>query len=240
VSDRKAERSRRPAIRKAMDRARPASRFRGEARHGLGSSVTTIWGESMIVCSTPRCGGTVFCLDKARETGAAFVGELSTGFVKGLGSFGNMKQQNHETGYQPTYSLDEYLSYLQDLASPGRIFLVNGSVSFALPMASYCLATRNMQRAYRSFADLIIRSVPAGNSPEAILASVARFTEWQRQTNLLIRRFCERAGRPLLYFEDRYQSKGSFPHFEGFPLRSRLEAFFDSLEALDRKALAAV
>lgn len=190
----------------------------------------------MIVCATPRCGGTIFCIEKARETGATFVGELSAGYVREMAALPGAKQQNHETGYQPQYTLEEYLSYLQDLTSPGRIFLVNGSVSLALPMASHHIATRNMQRAYRSLADLLIRSMPAGYAPEAMLGTISRFTGWQRQTNLLITRFCQQTGKKLLYFEDLYRSKGSFPYFDGFPLRDRLERYFAGLEDLDRQA----
>ena len=182
----------------------------------------------MIVCATPRCGGTIFCIDKAKETGASFLGELSPDYIKGLGRYGSLKQANHETAYQPIYELDEYLSQLQHVLSPDKIYLINESVSLALPSSSFRIATRNLDRAFRSMADLVIRSTPA-ETPEMVYLIAARFCRTQLESNILITRYSEMTGKPLIYYEDLYKSKGSYPNFESFSQRGRLEHLFAQL-----------
>ena len=124
----------------------------------------------MIVCATPRCGGTVFCIEKAAETGATFVGELSPDYIKGTGRYGGLKQANHETAFQPLFELDDYITHLGHVHDPDRIYLVNEAVSLALPASSFRIATRNLDRAFRSMADLVVRSM-AGENPEWFFSS---------------------------------------------------------------------
>ena len=182
----------------------------------------------MLVCATPRCGGTIFCIDKAREIGASFMGELSPEYIKGLGMYGSLKEKNHETSYQPLFELDEFLTHLEHIHSPNRIYLVNEFVSLALTSASFCLVTRKLDRAFRSMADLVIRSTP-GETAEMVYLITSRFCRTQLESNILITRHCEMTGKPLFYFEDLYKSKGSYPHFEAFPQRKKLEELFIQL-----------
>jgi hypothetical protein len=190
----------------------------------------------MIVCATPRCGGTIFCLDKAKETGTSFVGELSPDYIKDLGRYGSLKQANHETAYQPQFELDEFLSHLEEVSSPDKIYLINDSVSLALPLSSFRIATRNMNRAFRSMADLVIRST-RGEAPDVAYLIAARFCRNQLMSNILITRYSQMTGKPLLYYEDLYKSKGSYPHFEAFPQRDKLELLFTQLVKIEGERL---
>lgn len=186
----------------------------------------------MIVCATPRCGGTIFCIDKAVEIGGSFMGELSPVHIKDLGAFGDIKQKNHETGFQPVYDIDEYFSHLDDVDNPRRIYLVNDAVTLALPKSEYRIATRQIDRALCSLADLVIRSRPA-ESPEKLLFTIAWVCRALVVTNVLITRYCMLTGKQLLYFEDMYSRKTSYPNLERFSLRCRLEDVFSNLAGLD-------
>jgi len=185
----------------------------------------------MIVCATPRCGGTVFCIEKAAETGARFVGELSPDYIRGLGRYGSLKQSNHETSYQPQFELDDYIGHLDHLHAPDRIYLVNEAVSLALTSSSFRIATRNLDRAFRSMADLVIRSM-ADEPAEMVFFVAARFCWTLLESNTLITRYCETSGKPLLYFEDLYKSKGAYPNLDAFSQRERLEQLFAYLGTL--------
>ena len=185
----------------------------------------------MIVCATPRCGGTIFCIDKAAETGATFVGELSPDYIKGIGRYGGLKQANHEAAYQPQFELDDYITHLGHVHASDRIYLVNEAVSLALPSSSFRIATRNLDRAFRSMADLVIRST-AGEDPNMVFFIAARFCRTQLESNTLITRYCEMTGKPLVYYEDLYTSKGTYPNFESFVQRDRLEQVFVQLGKL--------
>jgi hypothetical protein len=191
----------------------------------------------MIVCATPRCGGTIFCLEKARETGNSFVGELSPGYIKGLGRYGDLKMANHETGYQPEFELDDFLSHLQQVQSPHKIYLINESVSLALPLSSFRIATRNLPRAFRSMADLVIRSMP-GNNPDAVYRIAAHSCRAQLESNILITRYSQMTGNSLVYYEDIYRSKGEYPFFDAFSQRERLEQFFGQLTRIEGEKLS--
>jgi hypothetical protein len=185
----------------------------------------------MIVCATPRCGGTIFCIDKAAETGATFVGELSPDYIKGIGRYGSLKQANHETSYQPQFELDDYIQHLGHVHAPDRIYLVNEAVSLALPSSSFRVATRNLDRAFRSMADLVIRST-ADEDPQMVFFIAARFCRTLLESNTLITRYCELTGKPLVIYEEHYTSKGLYPNFDAFVQRDRLEQVFAHLQTL--------
>jgi hypothetical protein len=179
----------------------------------------------MIVCATPLCGGTIFCIDKAKETGASFMGELSPEYIKGMGRYGRLKEINHEAAYQPLYELDDYLAHLEHVHSANRIYLVNEFVSLALTSSCFRIVTRDLDRAFRSMADLVIRST-LSETAEMVYQITSRFCRTQLESNVLITRYSEMTGKPLFCFEDIYKSKGSYPHFESFAQRERLEKLF--------------
>lgn len=187
----------------------------------------------MIICATMRCGGTIFCIEKAAEIGGQFVGELSPAYINGLGIFGTKKQENHETGYQPVFELDEYVSHINDLTAPDKLYLINNdAISSALQWSTYRIATRNMARAQRSMADLFIRS-NAGVDAENVFFRIARICQTQLEGNILIRRYCELTGKPLIFYEDHYTSKPSYPNLDRFPLKDRVEKYFEHLARID-------
>ena len=182
----------------------------------------------MIVCATPRCGGTIFCITKAAEIGATFIGELSAEYITGMGRYRDIKQKHHETSFQPTFALDDYLEHLHQINAPDKIYLINESVSLALPASSFRIATRNLDRAFRSMADLVIRATGA-MPPDIVFNNAARLCRAQLESNVLIRRYCEVTGKPLIWFEDQYKSKDFYPHFDAFSKRERLENLFEQL-----------
>ena len=164
------------------------------------------------------------------------MGELSPDYIKGLGRYGSLKQANHETAYQPLFELDDYLTHLDHVLSPDKIYLVNESVSLALTSSSFRVATRNLDRAFRSMADLVIRSTP-GETPEMVYLIAARFCRTQLESNVLIMRYSEMTGKPFVYYEELYKSKGSYPHFDSFAQRERLELLFTQFIRVEAEKL---
>ena len=190
----------------------------------------------MIVCATPRCGGTIFCINKAAEIGATFVGELHAEYITGMGRYGNIKQKHHETAFQPTFALDDYLAHVHQINAADKIYLINASVSLALPNSSFRIATRNLDRAFRSMADFVIRSTP-GLPADTVSSFVARFCRAQFESNVLIRRYCEVTAKPLIWFEDHYKSSGAYPNFSAFSQRAKLEILFQNLRNMENQQL---
>lgn len=158
-------------------------------------------------------------------------GLFSPDSIKGIGRYGGLKQANHETAYQPEFELDDYITHLGHVHAPDRIYLVNEAVSLALPSSSFRIATRKLDRAFRSMADLVIRST-AGENPDMVFFIAARFCRTLLESNTLITRYCELTGKPLVIYEDRYTSKGVYPNFDSFVQRDRLEQVFVQLGKL--------
>lgn len=192
----------------------------------------------MIVCATPRCGGTIFCINKAAEIRSDFIGELSPNYIMGIGSYGQLKQIHHETSHQPVFEVDDYVAHLQQVLSHDKIYLINNdqAISLSLHASSFRVATRNLDRAFRSMADLVIRS-SLGATPDTVCNTVARFCKSQLVSNVLITRYCEATGKPLVWFEDHYKSKDSYSYFESFAQRKKLETFFLMLVSMEQKLM---
>lgn len=186
----------------------------------------------MIVCATPRCGGTIFSLNKASELGIVFSGELNVAYVRGLGQYGHRKASYHETGFQPEYSLADYVAHLTSLTAPDRLYLINEHVGPALPLSSFRIAARDVMRAFRSGADLVIRSTP-DKDPGLQFDLIAGFCRAQLETNLLITHFCRQTGNDLQFFEDILSSRPSYPHLESYAQLRRLEKYFSYLRHLE-------
>jgi hypothetical protein len=190
----------------------------------------------VIVCATPRCGGTIFSINKAAELGIQFSGELSTAYVTGLGNYGSRKKIFHETHFQTEYSLQNYVEHLRNLTAPDRLFLINANVGLALPLSSFRIATRDIMRAFRSMADLVIRSYQDRSLDEQY-EIVTRFCRLQLEANLLITEYCRLTGSDLQFFEDLFTSKVEYPHLEAFPHLRRLEKYFSYLKHIEKVQL---
>lgn len=176
----------------------------------------------MIVCATPRCGGTIFCIEKAKMTGAQFYGELSMLWVQGIAPDPGAKARLHETGFQPTFTLNDYVSHLAQVDDPAKIYLVNSQVSFALPQASHFISTRDLYRACVSLSNIMLQA--RQELPDnARAAFVMQHVTQQILTDRLIRGFCAHKGITPLIYEDMYKSKTQYAAFERFRLRNALD-----------------
>ncbi len=157
------------------------------------------------------------------------MGEINPSYIKDVGDFGNIKEKYHETKFQPTYSIDQYIDYICDLNSDRNIFLVNLNVSLVLPISKYKIATKNIDRALRSMADFIIKSTPE-LSPSQQLSIISNLCRSQIETNYIITKYCERTGDELTLYENLYVSKKNYEYLDMHEKKSSIYNFIRYLK----------
>lgn len=110
----------------------------------------------MLVAALPRCGATKYCLDLQESTGLEFIGELNPIYLDQYSD--TAKRDNHETRFQPLYSIDKFVEALTDHSN--YIVLVNQSPHLVLHNSDYLVLRRNMYNAFLSQANFFIKCRP--------------------------------------------------------------------------------
>lgn len=110
----------------------------------------------MIVCAMPRCGATAYCLDRSKETGLEFVGELNPIYIDSYGD--SAKQQHHETGFQPLYSAPKYCDVI--LNPDKYIVLINQSPHLAVHDSDVVMLRKNIDDMFLSQANFFVKCRP--------------------------------------------------------------------------------
>ena len=177
----------------------------------------------MIVVAAPRSGGTIYCIGLAQQLQVPFAGEISWRWVEGLSGDSKAKQQLHETGNQPVYSLPQYLEHVEDIAAGGSkaVYLINAQVELALPLADRFLLRRDAPAACMSLADVMLKAGSAVNE-QALLQHIYSSIDELLRTHRLIAAFAQRHDRQIEYFEDLFTSKGEYATLNAHPLAKKV------------------
>jgi hypothetical protein len=177
----------------------------------------------MIVCAAPRSGGTIFCIELARELGIRFEGELNILHADEIRQHSPLQKKSaaHETHFQPDYNLSEFFGHAQRVFSQDHLYLINHQVAMFLPHAEAILVRRDARAALMSMADLFLRghqADPAKNN---------RIRQWlkillseQAKTFWFIKLYCQTRGLTPIFFEDRFESKKAYTALESSPERA--------------------
>jgi hypothetical protein len=195
----------------------------------------------MYIVGTGRSGSTAFTIHKALEAGVPFKGEINY-FPAIAGpnpSRPVWKRDFHETGIQPTYTVDEYLDAWDNLSDPNSMYLVSaqsGDVS-VWAGASAFITRKNIRNAMLSHANLLIKSY-YGNTP------VVRPYHFIRQavernfiTTCLMLKFCAKHNKTITWYEDVFEKTTTYSAFNDWPHKQELLTFLDELIAEFRPEL---
>ena len=154
----------------------------------------------MIICSLPRCGATKYCLDLQDQTGLEFVGELNPIYISEYGD--TAKRDNHETGYQPLYSIEKYNSII---SSPHKyIILVNQSPHLMVDRSEVVMLRRNMKDAFISQANFFVKCRPYLKG-EGILQHL--YMSFQSFYGVVS--FLSQNSWPIVWYEDYFNLSGT-------------------------------
>jgi len=146
----------------------------------------------MIICSLPRCGATKYCLDLQEKTGVEFVGELHPIHIGDT-----RKQTQHETHFQPNYSMENFVDILQNLDK--YIVLLNQNSFLLLPQCHSIIIRKNMKNAYRSFANFLIKMYPKMKG-----SMIIHHLKIMRYDEIVIKAYIEKYSPKVILYEEYY------------------------------------
>lgn len=191
----------------------------------------------MYVVSTLRSGATAFCIDYAFNNNLTFQGELSpkyirAGTITGLGADTNTKQQFHETGFQPTYSPEQFCNHINNLNSPNDLYLLNvAEHTTALPGASFYLTRKDIKASFQSLLNYFLKVTA---SSENQLQSKSFFF-FKQITPILVSnyatllQFCKDNNKQITWYEDVYDRQTVYEFYEAWTQKDAFDQYVASI-----------
>lgn len=189
----------------------------------------------MIVCATPRSGGTVFGYDKAKELGVPFLNELVGANLEPFQFRPTWKNKFHELPSQPIFTVDQFFNHLQNAKHGSNVILVNGTNShWMFDSAQWFVARQNIKEWLYSVCNFWIKNGHAGDTSTGIIQSLLPFTI---ENAYLLYTYCERNEKQIHWYEDMYYRKNDyrylFNHSGSKKIISSIEQLVDQTKILD-------
>lgn len=151
----------------------------------------------MIVCSLPRCGATRICLDLEKKTRLKFIGELHPMYL-----VENKKAEVHETGYQPSFSSEEFSEYLHN--SRNYIVLINQACFYMLPFCDTLILRKNMLDSFLSGANFLLKMYPYIKANIIIQEVQNTIVEY-----VGVKSYIDRFNVPIIWYEEYFNLEGT-------------------------------
>lgn len=189
----------------------------------------------MIVCATPRSGGTVFGFDKAKELSVPFLNELVAANLKPFQFRPTWKNTFHELPSQPIFSVDDFFTHLQNAKFGRNVILVNGTNShWMFDSARWFVARRNIKEWLYSVCNFWIKNGHAGDTGTGVIRSLLPFTI---ENAYLLYTYCSLNDKQIHWYEDMYYRKNDYSHLLNHhgakQIISSIELLVDQTRLLD-------
>jgi len=163
----------------------------------------------MIVCATPRSGGTVFAYDKAKELGIQFLNEVEPGNTDVFQFRPTWKNKYHELPSQPILTMDQLFTVSACPESERFIVLVNGTNSHWLfHRADWFVARRNIKHWLYSVCNFWIKNRQGKMS----LDLIQTYLSFTIQNGYALYAYCKQHDRKIEWYEDNYKSLNTYNH----------------------------
>jgi len=179
----------------------------------------------MIVCATPRSGGTIFAQDIARLHNATFINELMPLYIEPFNLAGNnWKNTIHELGNQPMFTMDSFFDNLHKIYSKDIVVLVNGTNShWIYEKADYFVARKNQKQWLLSFANLLIQM----DTPFDILCIYIKTHVYQA---VCMFNYCKKFNKEIDFYEESvYYREGRYKSFSSYKHRDKVRHFINEM-----------
>ena len=189
----------------------------------------------MYVVATARSGATAFCLNYAFEHGIEYGGELSVQFVNpGMDTPGNpyinTKQATHETGIQPTYTPNEFLSNVSELKNPSKIFLVPAiHGAHLLADADFYMTRKNVYNIFKSRMNFLLKT-----SPQDMQGSIGSLSPifyrnvMELRALVVMLQYCKNNDKQVTWYEDTFTRDTEYTYLDAWENRNE---FLGGLQA---------
>lgn len=180
----------------------------------------------MIVCATPRSGGTVFGYNKAKELNVPFLNEVVPGNTDPFQFRPTWKNKYHELPCQPILSMKELFDISANPIADKFVILVNGSNSHWLfHQADWFVARRNIKEWLYSVCNFWIKNRQGKMSLDLIQTYLAFTIE----NGYALYAYCNLNDQKIEWYEDMYYRKNDYYHLFSHKDVSRIT---DTIEKL--------
>ena len=180
----------------------------------------------MIVCATPRSGGTVFGYNKAKELNVPFLNEVVPGNTDPFQFRPTWKNKYHELPCQPILSMKELFDVSANPIADKFVILVNGSNSHWLfHQADWFVARRNIKEWLYSVCNFWIKNRQGKMSLDLIQTYLAFTIE----NGYALYAYCNLNDQKIEWYEDMYYRKNDYYHLFSHKDVSRIT---DTIEKL--------
>lgn len=188
----------------------------------------------MIVCATPRSGGTVFGYDKAKELGVPFLNEVVPGNTEPFQFRPTWKNKYHELPSQPIFSMEDFFRHSRSPDTPTNLILVNGTNShWVFHMAKWFVARRNIKEWLFSVCNFWIKNRQGKMS----LDLIQTYLSFTIENGYAMYAYCTEYNKKIEWYEDLYYRKNEykdlFSHPEKWQIVSMVEHLVEQTKILD-------
>lgn len=194
----------------------------------------------MFVVGSVRSGSTAFAISKALELQVPYAGDLSYTSVHNpvASPFRiNAKDKFHEVGYNPSFTISEYVTSTQNLDDPTRMYLLpaNLTVTHCWNDAVGYITRRNIKNIARSLF-CYMQKVNANRAPSE--GEMFSFIERSLIGATLLLEYCKQANKQMTWYEDVFDVQTTYTTWETTPYKASLEARIDKLlQELDPQSI---
>jgi len=180
----------------------------------------------MIVCATPRSGGTVFGFDKAKELGIPFLNEVVPGNTEPFQFRTTWKNKYHELPCQPIITTQTLFDVSAYPESESFVVLVNGTNSHWLfHKADWFVARRNIREWLFSVCNFWIKNRQGKMS----LDLIQTYLIFTIENGYALYAYCKSHDTNILWYEDMYYRKNDYKDLFNHPDRRQIILIIDYL-----------
>ena len=168
----------------------------------------------MIVCATPRSGGTVFGYDKANELNVAFLNEVVPGNTVPFQFRPTWKNKYHELPSQPILAMQDLFDVSAYPESPNFVILVNGTNSHWLfHRADWFVARYNIKQWLYSVCNFWIKNRQGKMS----LDLIQTYLTFTIENGYALYAYCTKYGKDIQWYEDMYYRENPYKDLFNHP-----------------------
>lgn len=163
----------------------------------------------MIVCATPRSGGTVFGYNKAKELKVPFLNEVVPGNTDPFQFRPTWKNKYHELPSQPIFTMNQFFDYTRNAEHTPNVILVNGTNShWVFHKARWFVARRNIKHWLYSVCNFWIKNRQGKMS----LDLIQTYISFTIENGYALYAYCAAHDKKIEWYEDNYLRANDYYH----------------------------
>jgi len=185
----------------------------------------------MYVVGSVRSGSTAFAVAKALEYNIPYAGDLSYTSIHQPGAEPfrvNSKNEFHEIGFNPNFTVSQYVEISRNLQDPSHMYLV--PAGFTIPSlwddAVGYITRRNIKNIARS-QFCFIKKITKTRLPSE--GELFGYIERALIGATCLLEYCKQTNKQITWYEDTFDADTAYTAWEENPFKLTLEAKVDKL-----------